>query len=124
MNWLSAISFATVLLTCVWHAHADVLEGNVVGISDGDTLTVLVDRHQVKVRVAGIDAPEKKQPYGQRSKEHLSDCSFGKSVTVEWSKTDRYGRTIGKVTSNGVDCGLRQVQDGLAWFYKAYLKLP
>jgi endonuclease YncB( thermonuclease family) len=115
---------AIAVLAClpIGTSHAATLEGKVVGITDGDTLTVLVDRREVKVRVAGIDAPEKKQPFGQRSKEHLSDCAFGKSVAVEWSKTDRYGRTIGKVTADGVDCGLRQVQDGFAWHYKAYAK--
>ena len=98
----------------VSHAGANTLEGKVVGITDGDTITVLIDRHEVKVRVAGIDAPEKRQPFGQRSKEQLSDCAFGKTVAVEWNKTDRYGRTIGKVIVGDVDCGLRQVQDGLA----------
>ena len=111
-----------VALSVLGCAQAATLEGKVVGILDGDTITVLVDRGEVKVRVAGIDAPEKKQPFGQRSKQHLSDCAFGKSVAVEWSKTDRYGRTIGKITADGVDCGLRQIQDGLAWHYKAYAK--
>lgn len=122
MNQLSALPLAFALFTCWGTALADVLEGKVVGISDGDTITVLVDRREVKVRVAGIDAPEKKQPFGQRSKEHLSDCAFGKAVSVEWSKTDRYGRAIGKVTAHGVDCGLRQIELGMAWHYKAYAK--
>lgn len=117
-----AIITVAAFIVAVGPAHAATLEGRVVGITDGDTVTVLVDRREVKVRVAGIDAPEKKQAFGQRSKEHLSDCAFGKAVSVEWSKTDRYGRTIGKVTVDGVDCGLRQVQDGLAWHYKAYAK--
>lgn len=121
-NLFAAISLAAALLASLGTAHADVLEGKVVGVTDGDTVTVLVDRREVKVRVAGIDAPEKKQPFGQRSKEHLSDCAFVKAVTVEWSKTDRYGRTIGKVIAGGVDCGLRQIQDGMAWHYKAYAK--
>lgn len=122
MNRSAAICLSAALLTCFGHAHADVLEGKVVGVMDGDTITVLVDRREVKVRVAGIDAPEKMQAFGQRSKEHLSACSFGKAVSVQWNKTDRYGRTIGKVIVDGVDCGLRQVQDGLAWHYKAYAK--
>jgi endonuclease YncB( thermonuclease family) len=121
-NLFAAISLAAALLASLGTAHADVLEGKVVGVTDGDTVTVLVDRREVKVRVAGIDAPEKKQAFGQRSKEHLSDCAFGKAVLIEWSKTDRYGRTIGKVLADDVDCGLRQVQDGLAWHYKAYAK--
>lgn len=114
-----AVLFA---LSMLGHVHAATLEGKVVGISDGDTLTVLVDRREVKVRVAGIDAPEKKQAFGQRSKENLSDCAFDKAVSVEWSKTDRYGRTIGKVIAGGVDCGLRQIELGMAWHYKAYAK--
>lgn len=122
MNRFGAICLSAALMASLGTAHADLLEGKVVGVTDGDTITVLVDRHEVKVRVAGIDAPEKKQPFGQRSKEHLSNCAFGKSVAVEWSKTDRYGRTIGKVTVDGVDCGLRQVQDGMAWHYKAYAR--
>jgi endonuclease YncB( thermonuclease family) len=122
MSCFATISLAAALLACLGTAQADVLEGKVVGITDGDTVTVLVDRREVKVRVAGIDAPEKKQAFGQRSKEHLSDCAFGKAVAVEWSKTDRYGRTIGKVLAGGVDCGLRQIQDGMAWHYKAYAK--
>lgn len=113
---------AALLALLVSCAQAATLEGKVVSISDGDTLTVLVDGREVKVRVAGIDAPEKKQAFGQRSKEHLSDCSFDKAVSVEWSKTDRYGRTIGKVLADGVDCGLRQIELGMAWHYKAYAK--
>lgn len=96
--------------------------GKVVGVADGDTISVLINRHPVKVRIMGIDAPEKKQPFGQRSKQAMSDCSFGKDVDVDWTKTDRYGRSIGKVRSAGVDCGLRQIELGLAWHYKAYAR--
>jgi endonuclease YncB( thermonuclease family) len=99
---------------------AGALEGMVVSVADGDTLTILVDRREVKVRVAGIDAPEKKQAFGQRSKQAMSKCAYGKASQVEWDKTDRYGRTIGKVTVDGVDCGLRQIELGLAWHYKSY----
>ena len=70
-NWMDA-SLAFALLVGMPHADADTLVGKTVGISDGDTITVLVDRREVKVRVAGIDAPEKKQAFGQRSKESLS----------------------------------------------------
>lgn len=99
------------------------LEGKVVGVADGDTVTVLVDGHdQVHVRISGIDAPEKKQVFGQRSKQAMSACAFGKQVVVEWRKKDRYGRAVGKLTVNGVDCGLRQIELGMAWHYKAYAK--
>jgi endonuclease YncB( thermonuclease family) len=100
--------------------------GKVVGVSDGDTLTVLVQRdqslEQIKVRVSGIDAPEKAQPFGDRSKQGLSDCAFAKQVQVEVIKLDRYGRSVAKVISQGTDCGLRQIELGLAWHYKTYAR--
>jgi len=101
-------------------AFADV-QGLVVGVSDGDTITVLDDtKTQHKIRLAGIDAPEKGQAFGQRSKEHLSDLLYRKTVTVEGSKADRYGRTVGKVLVNGIDANLEQVKAGFAWHYKKY----
>lgn len=104
-------------------AAADLLAGKVVGVSDGDTVTVLTEEHvQVKVRIAGIDAPEKGQPFGQAAKSSMSGCAFGKQAQVEWKKLDRYGRTIGKLTVDGLDCGRRQVEMGFAWHYKAYAR--
>lgn len=101
--------------------QADVLFGRVVGVSDGDTVTVLDgDRVQHKVRLAGIDAPESHQAYGARSKQHLSSLVFSQDVQVEWRKLDRYGRIIGKVLVGGVDANLRQVEAGLAWHYLQY----
>jgi len=100
--------------------------GKVIGVSDGDTLTVLVQRdqslEQIKVRVSGIDAPEKAQAFGNRSKQGLSDCAFAKEVQVEVIKLDRYRRSVAKVISQGTDCGLRQIELGLAWHYKAYAR--
>lgn len=75
---------------------------------------------QHKVRLAGIDAPEKSQPFGNRSKESLSELVFGKMVSVESNKTDKYGRKIGKIQIAGVDANLMQVRRGYAWHYKAY----
>ncbi len=92
-----------------------------MGVADGDTITVLdTDKVQHKIRLAGIDAPEKKQPFGNRSKESLSDLVFSKTVTVDTGKTDRYGREVGKVLIDGIDANLVQVQRGFAWHYKAY----
>jgi endonuclease YncB( thermonuclease family) len=113
------------LLCSMWVSalYGETLQGKVVGVSDGDTITVLdSSKTQHKIRLAGIDAPEKAQAFGERSKQHLSDLVFGKTVTVDWNKTDRYGRTIGKVVVNGQDANLRQVQAGLAWHYKQYEK--
>jgi len=85
-------------------AMASDITGRVVGVSDGDTITVLVDGHEnVKVRLTGIDAPEKSQPFGAVSKRNLSDQVFGKSVTVEWDKKDKYGRILGRVLVSGTD---------------------
>lgn len=111
------------LATLVNASYGETLQGKVVGISDGDTITVLdSSKTQHKIRLAGIDAPEKSQAYGERSKQYLSDQVLGRSVTVDWNKTDKYGRTIGKVIVNGQDANLKQVQAGLAWHYKQYEK--
>jgi endonuclease YncB( thermonuclease family) len=94
---------------------AETIVGHVVGVSDGDTITVLdAQRVQHKVRLAGIDAPEKAQPFGNRSKESLSELAFNKDVSVETEKLDRYGRSVGKVLVNGHDVNLVQVERGMA----------
>lgn len=102
---------------------ADTLHGRVVGIADGDTVTVLDDSNtQWKIRLMGIDAPEKKQPFGNKSKMYLSSLVFNKQVTVEYNKQDKYGRTVGKILVDGTDANLQQVKAGLAWHYKKYQK--
>lgn len=102
-------------------AAAKVIHGRVVGVSDGDSVTVLdAQKTQYKIRLAGIDAPERAQAYGQKAKESLSDLVFGKSVDVEWSKQDRYGRIVGMITLAGVDINLEQIKRGMAWHYKQY----
>lgn len=101
--------------------HADTLTGRVVGVTDGDTITVLDAAHQQhKVRLAGIDAPEKSQAFGQRAKQHLSRLVFDRTVAIEGSKLDRYGRLIGKVLVSSTDANLQLVRAGLAWHYKQY----
>lgn len=100
---------------------ASAFEGKVVGVSDGDTITVLdSSKTQHKIRVAGIDAPEKSQDFGNRSKEHLSDLVFGKTVMLPDAKIDKYGRTVSRVLLGNKDAGLEQVKVGLAWHYKKY----
>ena len=100
--------------------HADI-SGEVVAIQDGDTLTVLDELNvQHRIRLTGIDAPEKRQSLGQKSKEALSDCAFGKQVFVEGDKFDRYQRLLGKVLVEGEDCNLKQIRLGMAWHYKKY----
>ncbi len=121
-NHLLAAGIWAALAVLPADAGADSLSGKVVGVADGDTITVLVDQEAVHVRLAGIDAPEKGQPFGQVSKQGLSKCAYGNQVEVEWYKKDRYGRTVGKVMAGTIDCGLRQIEQGLAWHYKAYAK--
>lgn len=104
-------------------ASAEIINGRVVGVSDGDTLTVLdASLQQFKIRLAGIDAPEKGQPYGNRAKESLSEMVFNKQVVVESSKEDRYRRKIGKVQHEGTDVNLELIKRGMAWHYTAYAK--
>ena len=119
---MNELIFALLLLA-FQSAEADTLPGRVVGIADGDTLTVSDQkREQHKVRLSGIHAPEKSQPFGQRSKQSLSDLAYGRSVSVDWRKRDRYRRIVGKVFEGGRDVNLEQVRRGLAWHYKHYQK--
>lgn len=102
-------------------SNVSTITGTVVGVADGDTITVLDGgRQQYKIRLAGIDAPEKKQPFGERSRQNLSAMVFNRTVTIEWDKRDRYGRTVGKVMVNGVDVNLEQIKAGMAWWYAKY----
>lgn len=96
------------------------LTGKVVAIADGDTLTVLVDKVGVKIRLDGIDAPERAQPFGTRSREKLSELVFGKTVRVVTKGSDRYGRTIGVVFIDGENVNAKMIESGLAWHYKRY----
>lgn len=102
---------------------AGTIEGVVVGVVDGDTVTVL-DGEMVsrRVRLSGIDAPEKDQDFGARSKQSLSRIVYGKRVVVEFAKQDQYGRLLGKVLVGGIDANLEQVRVGMAWHYKRYEK--
>lgn len=96
----------------------------VVGISDGDTLTVLHDQQPIKVRLAEIDAPEKAQAFGSRAKQSLSDMCFGKTAEVSTQTRDRYGRTVARVRCDGIDANAEQVRRGMAWVYTKYSRDP
>ena len=119
------IKYLLVILSLLYTSvtFADILDGRVIGVADGDTITLLDSTNtQYKVRLSGIDAPEKKQQFGQVAKQSLSDLVYDKTVQVDWSKHDRYGRTVGKVLLNKQDVNLEQVKRGLAWHYKKYQK--
>jgi len=114
--------FASVTLTTSL-ASAETLSGRVVSITDGDTVILLDKTHQqYKIRLAAIDAPEKAQPFGQKSKTNLSALIFNKDITAVCSKRDRYGRLICKVLLGVSDVNLEQIKAGMAWHYRKYAK--
>ncbi len=92
-----------------------------MSIADGDTVTVLTqEQKQYRIRLSGIDAPESKQDFGQKSKQNLSDLIFGKDIKVNAVKLDQYGRTVGQIFLGDKDICLEQVKGGFAWHYKRY----
>jgi endonuclease YncB( thermonuclease family) len=111
---LVALGLALAFSVSAW---AD-FTGKVVAVADGDTLTVLVDRRQVQVDLAEIDAPELKQPFGQRSRQSLADLCFGNDAVVREAGRERNGRTIGHVDCSGTDANTEQVRRGMAWVYR------
>lgn len=100
---------------------ADLFSGKVISIADGDTLTVLDStERQHKIRLLGIDAPEKSQPFGNQSKQSLAEMVFSKTVVIDFNKRDKYKRIVGKVLLEGKDINLEQIKSGFAWHYKHY----
>lgn len=100
--------------------HTDkIITGKVVGVTDGDTITVRGD-DTYKIRLEGIDAPESGQDFGTKAKQALSEKVFGKTVTIEWKEKDKYGRTLGHVIADGNWVNKQLVDDGFAWHYKEY----
>ena len=100
-------------------AHADFC-GRVVVVHDGDTITVLAGGAERRVRLVGIDAPERGQPYGSAARRQLAARIGGRDVTVVERGTDSYGRTLGRVTVAGVDANAGLVRDGYAWVYRRF----
>lgn len=122
-NQRNALLFAAMLTWCA-AAAAETIEGRVIGVADGDTITLLLDsgttKTQRKIRISGIDAPEKAQAFGAVAKDSISKLAYGGDATAECRTTDRYGRSICLVKVQGVDVGLRMIELGLAWHYKKY----
>lgn len=104
---------------------AQEVAGRVVGVHDGDTITLLTaEKRQVRIRLADIDAPELGQPFGQAAKRELSALCFNRSAKVQVRTVDLYGRTVGVVSCDGRDASREMVQHGMAWAYRTYLKRP
>jgi len=100
------------------------LSGTVVSIADGDTFTLMVNKKPVKIRMHGVDSPEKKQPYGEAAKKYLSNLIFNQVVEVRIQGKDRYRRTIGIVSCQGVNINEKLLATGLAWHFKKYDRNP
>lgn len=103
--------------------NAEMLTGKVVSVTDGDTIKVLTKNKTLyKIRLNGIDAPERSQAFGKKSKANLSKLITDRVVDVNYKKTDRYGRILGTILLDNQDINLRQIQDGYAWVYRRYCK--
>lgn len=99
----------------------EVLAGKVVGVSDGDTITLLTpEKRQVKIRLDGVDAPETRQPYGAKAKQFTSAFAFGKEARARVKELDRYGRTVADITVADQSLNKALVREGLAWWYRKY----
>lgn len=126
--WPSCLAVVFLLLALVVVASpaaAREIHGRVVGITDGDTLTLLTDqRRQVRVRLAGIDAPERRQPFGTRARQMLAGLTFQRRARITVTSTDRYGRLIGRVFVGSRNVNAEMVRRGGAWVYLRYSTDP
>ena len=121
--WAAAVAL---ILSGTAALAAERFEAKEIGVADGDTITVLFIEGATKtprrIRISGIDAPEKAQAFGMVARETMGQMAFGKQAEVECRTTDRYGRSICLVRVDGIDVGLRLIESGLAWHYKRYAK--
>ena len=116
------LTLTCIIVTCLLSTvEANYFTGKVVGVSDGDTITVLHSGRGEKIRLNGIDCPEKAQAYGPKAKEAASALVFGKNVTITAHGQDKYGRTIGDVLlPDGTNVNHTLVQEGMCWWYRKY----
>lgn len=120
MRVVRTIVIAIAFAACS-HASAAELDGTIVGVADGDTVTLLDAYHtQHRIRLDGIDAPERTQPYGQRARQSLASLAHGRAAHADCPKVDRYGRAVCRVIVDGIDVGLEQLRRGYAWHYVKY----
>jgi micrococcal nuclease len=115
---LRLLALLAALCSC---ARVDTLEAKVVGVVDGDTIDILDGAKKLhRIRLNGIDTPERGQPFFRRAKSALSDLVFGKTVKVDTAGVDKYDRTIGRIYVDGKDVGLAMLEAGMAWHYTKY----
>jgi endonuclease YncB( thermonuclease family) len=119
---LALAAFLALLLASSAFGEEPVVSARIVGITDGDSVKALVAGNQLlRVRLSWIDAPERSQAFGQRSKQHLSELVFGREVELHTFGLDRYGRTLAVIFVDGTDVNLSQVRSGFAWVYEYYI---
>jgi micrococcal nuclease len=120
-KYVMLVVVLAVIIGVAGFVYGKELKGKVVSIQDGDTITILKDREQIRIRLFGIDCPEKKQAYGDIAKRFTSSLVFGKTVFVKYTGKDRYGRVLGTVfTKSGTNLNKELLKAGLAWHYKKY----
>lgn len=118
----AALTLTVLLLASAALGREAIDRGRCVAVVDGDTIKALAAGNELlRVRLSWVDAPEKSQAFGQRSKQHLSELVFGREVELHTHGLDRYGRTLAVVMLDGVDINLEQVRSGMAWCYTRYL---
>lgn len=123
MSKIVASALFFVVMSVAAEPWAKTFKGHVIAVADGETITVISAKHQqLRVRLAGIDAPERQQPFARQSRENLSRWVRRKEVVVEWDQKDRYGRLIGIVLLDGREINLEQLRAGYAWWYREHTR--
>ena len=123
------ISIIIIAFSFAAHSHSfanidDVIIGKVISVADGDTITVLENKTQYRIRLFGIDAPERRQDFSNKARQFIADLVFQKQVRVVKQDIDRYGRIVGTVYIGNVCVNKELVRNGLAWVYRYYCKIP
>lgn len=127
-NFLKSFNTLFILISLVFslcspnYLHGETITGKVVSVADGDTITILNNGLQLKLRLYGIDAPEKNQPFGQKAHDFTASMVAGRQITVEQKDTDRYGRTVAMVYVDGINLNEQIVKQGYGWVYRQYCK--
>lgn len=122
MNFAAALLAISIVAAAVGPVAAAeaTITGTVTRVADGDTLTIATSQGPRKIRLNGIDAPERHQPFGEQSRVSLTDLTEGRTIEATCAKVDRFGRDVCKVRRGDLDVGLEQIRRGLAWHFKRY----
>lgn len=123
-RYMIPCSFLLFISLCGIAIAGQQISGKVVGVSDGDTITVLQNNQQFKVRIYGVDCPESSQAFGRKAKEFTSSMVFGKNVEVTVLDVDKYGRSVGVVKVDGKTVNEALLKNGYAWLYTKYCDQP